>query len=203
MVACPKCLGKLHETGDKLVCKRCMLGFPVRDGVPQLVVEEAIDMTGGAGKPRASSHLRSVRFTERRQSGTPRNIMLEAGTCKVVGRPPSDSKTVVMHMDTPLILDEGTKALVQHYIKKQFSAVDMDPTHELGKFRRTSDLVLDDPSASRVHAMIFFDGEHVGILDLVSKNGTFVNGQEVESRLLSKGDVVEVGDSRLVMEGIS
>ncbi len=48
--------------------------------------------------------------------------------------------------------------------------------------------------------MIFSDGEHVAILDLVSKNGTYVNGQEVESHMLEKGDVIELGDTVIAFD---
>jgi pSer/pThr/pTyr-binding forkhead associated (FHA) protein len=46
--------------------------------------------------------------------------------------------------------------------------------------------------------MMFHDVNGAGILDLVSKNGTYVNGEEVESKSLQDGDLVEVGSSKLV-----
>jgi pSer/pThr/pTyr-binding forkhead associated (FHA) protein len=49
--------------------------------------------------------------------------------------------------------------------------------------------------------MVFYDGRTVGVLDLVSKNGTFVNGQEVESRVLKPGDMIEIGETNIVYEG--
>ena len=52
----------------------------------------------------------------------------------------------------------------------------------------------------RETAMVFSDGENVAILDLVSKNGTFVNGQEIESHMLEKGDIIELGDTTIVFE---
>jgi len=128
---------------------------------------------------------------------------LERGTCKVIGRALSDSnKTAMFSVDLGLALDESTKAIVQKYISKQFKKTSKKkPKGDIGYFKRTSDIVLDDVSISRLHAMIFFDEVGVGILDLVSKNGTFVNGEEVESRLLKKGDAVEVGESKIVFEG--
>ena len=48
---------------------------------------------------------------------------------------------------------------------------------------------------------IFFDDSGmVGILDLVSKNGTFVNGAEVESKILKKGDLITVGGTKIRFE---
>lgn len=40
-LACPKCKGPLVEEGDAVVCAVCGLRFPVRDGIPVLIVEEA------------------------------------------------------------------------------------------------------------------------------------------------------------------
>lgn len=205
VVACPQCHSRLTtaDEGLKLKCQQCQLVYPVRDGVPQLVLEEAIDLRQG-------QHLQSLamtqaRFREKRARDTPRTFFLELGTCKIIGRPPGDpNKTSVMHLDTPLALDETTKNLILQYIHKQFKKPADTGTSplQLGSFRRTSDLILDDPSVSRVHAIFFFDEAGIGVLDLVSKNGTFVNGQEVESRLLQKGDLVEIGDSKLLFEGV-
>ena len=33
---------RLEETADGLVCQRCRLTFPVREGIPSMLVEEAI-----------------------------------------------------------------------------------------------------------------------------------------------------------------
>lgn len=195
IVVCPRCYGRLHnDGGQRLSCAACKLLYPIRDNVPYLMVDEALDAASGA-KASSVSTQTAVRFREKRPEGSPRSFYLEQGTCKVVGRPPGDpEKTSVMVLDMPLALDESTKGLVQQYIRKQFG-------QEMEKFRRTSDVVIEDSAVSRVHAMIFFDGRRIGILDLVSKNGTYVNGQEVESRLLKTGDVIEIGDTHITYEG--
>lgn len=41
ILACPKCKGPLQAEGDALVCEPCALRYPVRDGIPVLIVEEA------------------------------------------------------------------------------------------------------------------------------------------------------------------
>ena len=49
--------------------------------------------------------------------------------------------------------------------------------------------------------MLFYDDSGlVGILDLVSKNGTYVNGAEVESKILKKGDLITVGGTKIRFE---
>lgn len=203
-IVCPRCQGKLQDDGgQRLKCAACHLFFPVRDNVPHLVIDEAVDSRSG-GKASDAPLQNAVRFREKRQDATSRSFYLEQGTCKVIGRPAADaSKAAVMHMNQPLILDESTKGVIQHYIRKQFSQLaETSSSHEeIGHFRRTTDIVIDDTAVSRLHAMIFYDGRTVGVLDLVSKNGTFVNGQEVESRLLKPGDIIEIGDTNIIYEG--
>lgn len=206
LIVCPRCQGRLSEEagGQRLECSACHVLYPVRDHVPHLVLDEAIDLRSGEKSISKTEGQAAVKFREKQAQSAPRSFYLENGTCKVIGRPPQDpNRTVVMHIDMPLVLDENIKEIIHQYIRKQFSQSDVQSAknRELGRFRRTADVMLDDASTSRLHAMIFFDGHVVGILDLVSKNGTFVNGQEIESRVLKIGDVVEIGDTKIVFEG--
>lgn len=41
ILACPACRGKLESAGEYLVCRACRLKFPVRDGIPVLLLSEA------------------------------------------------------------------------------------------------------------------------------------------------------------------
>lgn len=41
IIVCPDCHGSLAETGGELVCTQCGLAYPVRDGIPVLLVDEA------------------------------------------------------------------------------------------------------------------------------------------------------------------
>lgn len=60
-----------------------------------------------------------------------------------------------------------------------------------------ADITLDDPGVSRRHAEIrvTHDGPHLvmGLRDLGSTNGTYVNGERIASQRLSDGDRVTVG----------
>ncbi len=70
----------------------------------------------------------------------------------------------------------------------------------LGREIETGGLCLDDRRMSRTHARFAYDTRagmfRVG--DAHSRNGTFVNGQRVDTRLLSPGDVIRAGESLLV-----
>jgi transcriptional regulator with GAF, ATPase, and Fis domain len=61
-----------------------------------------------------------------------------------------------------------------------------------------SSLFLNDPLISRQHARIVNSATEVSILDLNSRNGTFVNAVPVTSRRLEPGDRVQIGDSLLL-----
>jgi uncharacterized protein YbaR (Trm112 family) len=52
ILACPACKGKLVLTPNEegLACHACELLFPVRDGIPVLLVDEAVKMTRSAGE---------------------------------------------------------------------------------------------------------------------------------------------------------
>jgi len=41
LLICPACHGKLVEKEDYLLCPSCALKFPVRDGIPVLLLSEA------------------------------------------------------------------------------------------------------------------------------------------------------------------
>ncbi len=48
ILACPKCKGDLEVDADasRLICRRCCLAYPVRDGIPIMLVEEAERLEG-------------------------------------------------------------------------------------------------------------------------------------------------------------
>lgn len=43
LMACPECHGKLAyaKSSKELVCDSCKLAFPVQDGIPVMLIEEA------------------------------------------------------------------------------------------------------------------------------------------------------------------
>ena len=59
----------------------------------------------------------------------------------------------------------------------------------------TTDVTLLDESISREHALILYDDDNdqFTIEDLMSTNGTKVNGKRVRSVALTHGDQIEIG----------
>ncbi len=171
-----------------------------------MLVEEATDLKGGVSKSGAAAHLPKSVFKVISGPDAGLNFQLEQKSCRGIGRGEADiNKTMIFNVDLAMSLDEGTKNLILKYIQRQFRSAPQQPQaaagEQLGLFRRAPDIVLTDHSLSRLHAMVFADEGQVGILDLVSKNGTFVNGQEVESRLLQRGDTIEMGETKIIFEG--
>ncbi len=64
-----------------------------------------------------------------------------------------------------------------------------------------SHIFLDDVTVSRRHAEIRRDGRDLSADDLGSLNGTYVNGERVEGRILGSGDEVQVGRFKLMFVG--
>ena len=86
-----------------------------------------------------------------------------------------------------------------------FPAIDLEPgqSKTVGRGRQ-ADVTVDDPSLSRLHALIVVgnDGQ-LSIDDLGSTNGVFVNGTEQLSTYLMLGDVVRFGRVEYVVGGRS
>jgi uncharacterized protein YbaR (Trm112 family) len=41
ILVCPADKAKVHLEGDRLVCEQCGRAYPIRDGIPVMIVEEA------------------------------------------------------------------------------------------------------------------------------------------------------------------
>ncbi len=206
VIACPRCKGGLEPQTKEggLYCPACTLLFPVKNGIPLLLVEEArAGGTSAAEAPTDGGAGPKVRLLVVEGKNKGEVIEIEKGSCRAVGRSLDETeKTRAFSVASAVTLDEQAKKLVVNYIAKQFRKEAPATSEEgsLGTFRRMADIYLRDSAVSRLHAMIFYDESGIGILDLVSKNGTFVNGIEVESKLLKKGDMIMIGATKFRWE---
>jgi hypothetical protein len=87
-----------------------------------------------------------------------------------------------------LVLVEQGKAETSFPLSKDSST--------LGR-HRNNDIVIADPKVSSFHARIDRTADGHVILDLKSRNGTFVNGRRVETIPLKTDDEIRVGTARL------
>ncbi len=61
-----------------------------------------------------------------------------------------------------------------------------------------SDIFLNDMTVSRIHAVLECTGGAVEVTDSGSLNGTYLNGQLVDSAQLADGDILQVGTFQMV-----
>ncbi len=74
----------------------------------------------------------------------------------------------------------------------------MGPIFQIGR-GPVNDLVINDSRASRNHAVIRLQGDHLYyLLDLGSSNGTLLNGRRISiPSILKQGDEIQIANSRL------
>lgn len=66
-----------------------------------------------------------------------------------------------------------------------------------------ADILLDSKKCSRTHALIRLEGNSLTLIDLKSKNGTFVNNTQLDPNIdqhLREGDEVRFGDQKFILE---
>lgn len=42
ILACPSCKGPVKEDGGKIVCQKCGLVYPIQEGVPVMLIDQAM-----------------------------------------------------------------------------------------------------------------------------------------------------------------
>lgn len=201
LLVCPISLGPVRLSTDEkwVVCPQSQMQYPIRDGVPIMIAEEGVRMGQIADEeevPVSSENEILIYIAEGKNKGL--EVSLPLGGCRAIGRSLDDMESTQVFDSSGIVgLDDNTKQLVLTYVTKQFQASQQDVAGDIGAFRRMPDISLSDSAVSRLHAMVFHGPNGVGILDLVSKNGTFVNGAEIESKFISSEDVVTIGSSKI------
>lgn len=97
-------------------------------------------------------------------------------------------------------LDPDDLARVEQHLARRAASPDPDPERlRIGSFTRGRDIALDDDKVSKTHAMLFVDDEGPSIVDLLSTNGTHVNGKKIADADLRDGDVINIGKTRFTV----
>ncbi|MEZ4270961.1 MAG: FHA domain-containing protein [Myxococcota bacterium] len=124
-------------------------------------------------------------------------VRVEIGTCRLIGRHLSESETAFMDRDGNRVLDNESSEILHDHLKDLAPATTSSAAEKISAkaFDRGADIVLADDSISRAHAMIFFDPSGVGVVDLASTNGTYVNSDRVISAVIKDGDSLTIGGS--------
>lgn len=64
---------------------------------------------------------------------------------------------------------------------------------------RNAEMMLVEPTLSRAHAAVGYDGGSFFVQDLRSTNGTMVNGERRERAALQDGDEIQIGRMHLLV----
>ena len=68
----------------------------------------------------------------------------------------------------------------------------------IGRDPGCSIVLAEDSFVSQRHAEIYLDRRHLVVADLGSRNGTFVNGDQLEAPMrVTKGDVIQLGKTAM------
>lgn len=77
---------------------------------------------------------------------------------------------------------------------------ELSDTQVLGRDRDAT-FPLADNGTSRKHIRVWRSSDGYSVIDLESKNGTWVNGERISRAALSEGDVIVIGETHLRIEG--
>ncbi|OZG66814.1 FHA domain-containing protein [Bifidobacterium aquikefiri] len=129
-----------------------------------------------------------------------------AGETTIIGLP-ALNMPVVTTADRPLTkedletiakLSEGTALLISTRGAVSGSRYLLDEDEVSVGRDQNADILLDDSTVSRAHAIFRKIGNAYHVLDAGSLNGTYVNRKRVDDMELHAGDEIQIGKFRLV-----
>lgn len=94
-------------------------------------------------------------------------------------------------------LPAGSALLIAHSGPNQGARFLLDSETTLAGRHPDADVFLDDVTVSRRHVEFRREGSSFRVVDAGSLNGTYVNGDRVDSLLLRTGNEVQIGKFRL------
>ncbi|MEM9291509.1 MAG: FHA domain-containing protein [Acidobacteriota bacterium] len=104
----------------------------------------------------------------------------------------------------PTATDTASEAGSRFLLRWASGQYPLPPGDTLVGRSRGCQLVLDDPSISRSHALVIVSGETVRLKDLGSSNGTFVNGRQLDEEMeVQPGDRLCLGETDLELLHLS
>ena len=125
---------------------------------------------------------------------------IEAQAYRVVGRAGGKDVTVALSFEGDRVLEPDDMECIEEHLAGRGPRRDKSSGQmRIGSFQRGRDILLDDDGVSRTHAMIFVDEEGPSIVDLLSMNGTLVNGDRTGGVDLRDGDIINIGQTRFVL----
>jgi hypothetical protein len=189
---------RLADQGDDQACLQVLYNLMVAGFVavvppppaPPAASEPVVVQAGSSGEVRPSSA----------GGKGPNTISIEFGALTRAPKVSDDTKDIVTPKAVQYMAN-ARKVTVSRLILvadgRETSFPLTGETHTLGR-HRNNDIVITDPKVSSFHARIDRGPEGFLVVDLKSRNGTFLNGRRIETGLLKTGDEVRLGTARLV-----
>jgi len=134
-------------------------------------------------------------MTQGAQKG--REVRIALGHQLVIGRAYSPSGTHVVPHELRRALNEEDQRFVEEHLRSRAVNTRPGARSEVAAFERDEDLEVADEAVSQTHAILFVDEAGVSLLDVMSTNGTFINGGRCRDSALTSGDLIRVGETRL------
>ena len=134
----------------------------------------------------------AVRFLDLKVIGGPAigmRFSVEFGSYRVLGRTEHSGES------TQLLDRSGER----HLQPDQLAVIHAlgNPAAESRPNTRGADIYLADKSVSQTHCIVFLHHGGARVADLMSTNGTLLNGISVENASLEDGDTLKIGNSEL------
>lgn len=116
------------------------------------------------------------------------------------GDRPGEEKTEVIEQEISFdrrktrIEEPGVAAEIDLYINDEKTNIHtLGPMTKIGRDPTQSDIVISELIVSKLHCVIFSQGEHFFVKDNNSTNGVYVNHEKVAEQELRNGDTILLG----------
>jgi hypothetical protein len=162
--------------------------------------QEEAATPAGTPAPVGEEVVATTRFVEGKQAPPAGPVSVEFQSGIPARRPEDDTKEIV-NRKAVQYLGKGPRVTVSRLILLKDGTESSFPltrdTYTVGR-HRNNDIVISDPKVSSFHARIDRTSDGFVLVDLKSRNGSFVNGKRIEQATLKTGDEVRMGTARLV-----
>lgn len=99
--------------------------------------------------------------------------------------------------DLPVLISPEPPQLIVSHNGRVVQEVHLSSPRTLLGRSGLSDVLIDNQYVSKHHALIVWAENAVLLIDLKSRNGTFVNAERIKSQVLNDNDMVSLGDYRI------
>jgi hypothetical protein len=162
--------------------------------------QDSPDAASALSAPVDDEVVNTTRMGDVKSPAAPAAVSVEFHS-GIRSRSPEDDTKEIVSRKAVQYLGKGPRVTVSRLILLKDGTETSFPltrdTYTIGR-HRNNDIVISDPKVSSFHARIDRTSEGFVLVDLKSRNGSFVNGKRMEQGPLKTGDEVRMGTARLV-----